>query len=150
SKDVRSEPDTVGTVAAEFISDDVDLLVFPCDLDLSAPGVTAAQAAGIPAISICAGDPKMADLTTFGDFVFTANAGSDVEGATGASWAFNDQDWATAYLLQDESIEYTKSAGRYFAAKFEELGGEIAGRDSFPGGDNVDISSQVSRIRDLA
>src|SRR5690554_1747793 len=88
----------------------------------------------------------MADATTLGDFVFSANAGSDVEGATGASWAF-DHGWKSAYLLQDESIEYTKSADRYFEAKFEGVGGTIVGNDSFTGGDNVDVSSQISRLK---
>ncbi|MEV8252875.1 ABC transporter substrate-binding protein [Rhodoglobus sp. NPDC076762] len=145
-KDVRSDQATVGTVATELISDGIDLLVTPCDFDLSAQGALNAQAAGVPAVSICAGDPKMADATTLGDFVFSANAGSDVEGATGASWAYSNG-WTSAYLLQDESIEYTKSAGLYFAAELEELGGTVVGNDSFPGGDNVDVSSQISRLK---
>lgn len=145
-KDVRSDQATVGTVATELIAEGIHLLVTPCDFDLSAQGALNAQAASIPAVSICAGDPKMADATTLGDFVFSANAGSDVEGATGASWAY-ENGWTSAYLLQDESIEYTKSAGRYFEAKFEELGGTIAATDSFPGGDNVDVSSQISRLK---
>lgn len=145
-KDVRSDQATVGTVATELIAEGIDLLVTPCDFDLSAQGALNAQAAGIPAVSICAGDPKMADATTLGDFVFSSNAGSDVEGATGASWAV-ENGWTTAYLLQDENIEYTKSAGRYFEAKFEELGGEIVAKDSFPGGDNIDVSSQISRMK---
>ncbi|EAR25926.1 putative branched chain amino acid binding periplasmic abc transporter protein [marine actinobacterium PHSC20C1] len=145
-KDVRSDQATVGTVATELISAGIDLLVTPCDFDLSAQGALNAQAAEVPAVSICAGDPKMADTTTLGDFVFSANAGSDVEGSTGASWAY-EQGWASAYLLQDESIEYTKSAGRYFQAKLEELGGAVVGNDSFPGGDNVDVSSQISRLK---
>lgn len=148
SKDVRSSPDTVGTATTELISEGVDLIVTPCDFDLSAPGAAIAQGAEMPAVSICAGDPKMADTTTLGDYVFSANTGSDVEGGTGAAWAI-DQGWQTAYLLQDENIEYTKSAGRYFAATFEELGGEVVGQDAFPGGDNVNISSQASRIRGL-
>ncbi|MGO4103336.1 ABC transporter substrate-binding protein [Leifsonia sp. YAF41] len=147
-KDVRSDQATVGTVATELIDQGINLLVTPCDFDLSAQGAINAQTAGIPAVSICAGDPKMADATTLGDFVFTANAGSDVEGATGASWA-SSKGWKSAYLLQDESIEYTKSAGRYFEAEFKELGGTIAGNDSFPGGDNVDVSSQISRLKAL-
>ncbi|WP_198020143.1 ABC transporter substrate-binding protein [Nocardioides sp. J54] len=149
SKDVRSSPDTVGTAATELISEGIDLLVTPCDFDLSAPGATVAQSSGIPAVSICAGDPKMADTTTLGDYVFSANAGSDVEGASGAAWAF-EKGWKTAYVLQDESIEYTKSAGRYFTAKFEDLGGKIVGKDAFPGGDNVDINSQASRLKGLS
>lgn len=149
SKDVRSDPDTVGTAATELVADGIDLLVTPCDFDLSAPGAAVAQAAKIPAISICAGDPKMADSTTLGDYVFSANAGSDVEGATGAAWA-DAQGWKKAYLLQDESIEYTKSAGRYFQAEFEDLGGTVVGDDAFPGGDNVNISSQAARLKGLA
>lgn len=149
SRDVRSDPNAVGTATTELINEGVDLLVTPCDFDLSAPGAAIAQSAEVPAVSICAGDPKMADTTTLGDYVFSANTGSDVEGGTGAAWAI-DQGWTKAYLLQDESIEYTKSAGRYFAATFEELGGEIVGRDAFPGGDNVNISSQVSRLQSLS
>ena len=148
-KDVASNPETVGVVAQEFLQQGVDLLVTPCDFDLSTPALIAAQAASVPAVSICAGDPKTADLTTIGDFSFTANAGSDVEGSTGASWAF-DQGWDRAYLLQDENIEYTKSAGAYFAGAFEELGGTLVGRDSFPGGDNIDVSAQISSIKSLA
>ncbi len=149
SKDVRSDPDTVGTAATELISEGIDLLVTPCDFDLSAPGASVAQASEIPSVSICAGDPKMADTTTLGDYVFSANAGSDVEGASGAAWAY-EKGWHSAYVLQDESIEYTKSAGRYFTAKFEELGGTVVGDDAFPGGDNVNISSQASRLKGLA
>jgi branched-chain amino acid transport system substrate-binding protein len=149
SKDVRSNPDTVGTAATELIAEGINLLVTPCDFDLSAPGASVAQASKIPSVSICAGDPKMADTKTLGDYVFSANAGSDVEGSSGAEWAYN-KGWHTAYVLQDESIEYTKSAGRYFQAKFKELGGKIVGDDAFPGGDNVNISSQASRLKSLS
>ncbi|MEO3779798.1 ABC transporter substrate-binding protein [Micromonospora sp. B11E3] len=148
-KDVRSNPDTVGTAATELIAEKVSLMVLPCDFDLSAPGATIAQQSRIPAVSICAGDPKMADAKTIGDYAFSANAGSDVEGASGAAWGY-EQGWKRAYLLQDESIEYTKSAGRYFEAKFTELGGTIVGRDAFPGGDNVNISSQALRLKNLS
>ncbi|OUZ11986.1 branched-chain amino acid ABC transporter substrate-binding protein [Aeromicrobium sp. PE09-221] len=149
TRDVRSSPETVGTAATELIGEGVDLLVTPCDFDLSAPGASVAQSAEVPAISICAGDPKMADLTTLGDFIFSANAGSDVEGGSGAAWAI-DQGWQSAYILQDESIEYTKSAGAYFQATFEELGGEVVGSDAFPGGDSVNIASQAARLRGMS
>lgn len=148
-KDVRSDPDTVGTVATELVSEGVNLLVTPCDFDLSAPGASVAQAASIPAISICAGDPKMADTKTLGDYIFSGNTGSDVEGATGAAWAIQ-RGWKSAYVIQDESIEYTKSAGKYFRAEFEKQGGTIVGEDAFPGGDNVDISNQANRLRNLS
>ena len=148
-KDVASSAETVGVVAQEFLQEGVNLIVTPCDFDLSSPALIAAQAAEVPAISICAGDPKTSDLATVGDFSFTANAGSDVEGSTAASWAY-DQGWDSAYVLQDESIEYTKSAGAYFTGAFEELGGSIVGNDSFPGGDNVDVSAQISSIKSLA
>lgn len=148
-KDVASDPETVGVVAQELIDQGIDLLITPCDFDLSAPGMTVAQADGVPAISICASDPKAGDATTVGDYIFTAADGSDAEGSTGATFAFS-QGLKNAYLLQDESIEYTKSAGRYFAAAFENLGGSIVGQDSFPGGDNVDVSAQIANIKSLS
>jgi branched-chain amino acid transport system substrate-binding protein len=148
-KDVRSNPETVGIATTELLGQGVDVLITPCDFDLSAPAAIIAQTSGVPAVSICAGDPKMADTTTLGDYVFSANAGSDVEGTSGAKWAFG-KGWRSAYVLQDESIEYTKSTGRYFTAAFSGLGGTIVGTDAFPGGDNVNISAQATRLRNLA
>lgn len=148
SRDVQSNPETVGSATTELLAEDVDALILPCDLDLAAPGATAAQAAEVPAVSICAGAPQMADRSTFGDYVFTANVGSDVEAATGATWAA-EQGWDTAYVLQDESIEYTQQLGSYFTPTFEELGGEVIGTGAFPGGDDVNIASQVQDIANL-
>jgi branched-chain amino acid transport system substrate-binding protein len=73
--------------------------------------------------------------------------GSDVEGASNAEWASEEKDWKSVYILQDESIEYTKALGRYFKARWDELGGEVVGEDSFPGGENVNVRSQAAKIR---
>lgn len=148
SRDVRSNPETVGSAVTELIAEEVDLLILPCDFDLSAPGATAAQSAEIPAVSLCAGAPQMADQTTLGDYIFTGHVGSDVEAATGATWAA-EQGWENAFLFQDESIEYTQQLGSYFVPTFEELGGEIIGTEAFPGGDSVNISSQAATVRNM-
>lgn len=147
-KDVRSNPETVGIVTQELINEGAQLVVTPADFDLSAPGLAIAQSSAIPAVSIGAADPKISDLKTIGDYSFTANAGSDSEASVGAQWAF-DQGWRNAYLLTDQSIEYTKSLGKYFQAKQDQLGGNLIGKDAFQGGDNVDVSAQISAIKRL-
>lgn len=145
-KDVASNPETVGLVVQELIDAGIHLLIGPCDFDLSAPGLIAAQSAGIPGISICAGDPKTADTVTIGDFAFSGHPGSDVEGTIAAVWA-KKNGWKNAFLIRDMSIEYSKSIANYFAATFEAEGGKVVGDESFPGGDAVDVSAQINRLK---
>lgn len=144
-KDVASNPETVGLAAQELLDEGMNIFVGPCDFDLSSPGLIAAQSAGIPGISICAGAPETADLTTVGDFSFSGHPGSDTEGVAAAEWALS-QGWENAFLLRDTSIEYTKSTGNYFEAAYLEGGGTIVAEESTPGGDTVDISSQVNAL----
>lgn len=148
SRDVQSNPETVGSAATELLAEDIDVLILPCDFDLAAPGAAAAQSAEVPGISLCAGAPQIADRSTLGDYIFTAGIGSDSQAVTTAAWAY-DQGWENGFLLQDESIEYTQQLGAYFAPAFEDLGGEIIGTDAFPGGDNVNIASQAQSINNM-
>lgn len=147
-KDTRSDKTQAGTVATELVAQGAVALITTCDFDYSAPADLVAQAAKIPAISVCGSDPKLADKKTLGDYVFSSAPGSDVEAMTMVQWAAK-KGWKSAYILQDESIEYTKALGKYFAAGWKGTGGQVVGTSSFPGGDNVDVSSQASKIKQL-
>ncbi|MEX1140928.1 MAG: ABC transporter substrate-binding protein [Thermoleophilaceae bacterium] len=142
----QSDKALATNVANELISDGANVLVITCDFDFSSPAAIAAAQAQVPAISGCGADPKLADVTTLGNFAYTAAAGTDVEGTVGAEWVVEERGWDKAFVLQDESLEYTKSVGRYFSARFEDLGGEVVGQDSFQGGDNVNVKSQVTAM----
>jgi branched-chain amino acid transport system substrate-binding protein len=147
-KDTRSDKATASNAATELISSDGAVaIIASCDFDYGSPAAIAANSAEVPGISMCASDPKFADKKTIGEYAFSMGVGSDVEGASNAEWAFNERDWKSAYILQDESIEYTKALGRYFKARWDELGGEVVGEDSFPGGENVNVRSQAAKIR---
>lgn len=137
-------------VATELLGDGAVAIVTSCDFDYGSPAAIAAQGAGVPGISLCASDPKFADTRTIGDMAFTFAPGSDVEATSGAEWAYERRGWRSAYVLQDESIEYTKALGRYFKARWEQLGGRIVGEDSFPGGDNVSIRAQATKLKNAS
>ena len=44
-----------------------------------------------------------------------------------------------AYVFRDDSLEYSKATADYFEARWQELGGEICGKDTFVGGANLDL-----------
>jgi len=144
-RNTQSDKALSTNVANELLGEGVVAIVASCDFDYGSPAAIAAQAAGVPGISLCASDPKFADTTTIGNMAFSFAPGSDVEATTDAEWAW-DRGWRNVYVLQDENIEYTKALGRYFKARWEQLGGRIVGEDSFPGGDNVNIRAQAARL----
>lgn len=146
-KNTQSDKALATNVATELVGDGVSAMIVSCDFDYGSPAAIVAQSSKIPGISLCASDPKFADTKTIGNLAFSFAPGSDVEAVSMAEWAFEKKGWKRAYLLQDQSIEYTKALGRYFTAKWEELGGEIVGTDSFPGGDNTDVRAQATKLR---
>ncbi len=149
-QNTQSDKALATNVATELLGEGAVAIVASCDFDYGSPAAIAAQGAGVPGISLCASDPKFADTRTIGDMAFSFAPGSDVEATTDAEWAFERKGWRNAYVLQDESIEYTKALGRYFKARWEELGGRVVGEDSFPGGDNVSIRSQATKLKNAS
>ena len=52
-----------------------------------------------------------------------------------------------AYIFKDTSLEYSKATADYFKARWTQLGGTVCGEDTFVGGPNLDLSSQITRLR---
>lgn len=147
TKDTRSDKAEGSNVATELVSEGADALIVSCDFDYGSPAAIVGQASEVPAISLCASAPKFADKTTIGEYAFSMGVGSDVEGSSNAEFASKSKHWKSVYILQDESLEYTKTTGDYFRARWKELGGTIVGEDSFPGGENVDVRAQAAKIK---
>jgi branched-chain amino acid transport system substrate-binding protein len=145
--DTKSDRALSSTNATELIEKGAVAIAATCDFDYGSPASIAAQQKGIPSISLCASDPKFSDVNTLGDRTFTMGSGTDVKGSLAAEWVANKKGWKRTYVLQDQAIEYDKSLGRYFIARFEELGGSVVGSDTFEGGENVDVSAQVTKMR---
>jgi len=74
--------------------------------------------------------------------------GSDTEGSAMAEWLRTKHPtWKRAYVFKDTSLEYSKATADYFKADWLRLGGKVCGEDTFVGGPNLDLSSQISRLR---
>ena len=150
TSDTQSDPARGASAATELIERGADALAVTCDFDFGSPAAIAAAGENVPSISLCASDPKFADVKTIGPMAFTMGTGTDAKASIAAEYAYEDRDWRSAYILQDTSIEYTKSLGKYFEARFTELGGEIVGTDTFNGLESAEVPAQVTKLRNLS
>lgn len=145
--DMKTDQTLAATAAAELIDWGADMLIVPPDYDFGSPAALAAQNAGLVAISTGAGDPKMG-VQGVGPNVFTAHTASQSQGIVMADYAKEALKFETAYMLEDVSIEYSKSACAGFEAAWTNIGGTLVGKDTFKN-DDPSIASQITRIKGL-
>jgi branched-chain amino acid transport system substrate-binding protein len=146
--DTKSDKPTAATNAEELISKGAVAIITTCDFDYSFPATNAAKAHKVPAIALCASSPKAATPAIVGDYGGSMGLGSDTEATAGAEWfRKNRPALKRAYIVKDTSIEYSKATADYFKARWTQLGGTVCGEDTFVGGPNLDLSSQMTRLR---
>jgi branched-chain amino acid transport system substrate-binding protein len=146
--DTKSDKPTAATNAEELISKGAVVIIATCDFDFSFPAINAARGRNVPGIALCASSPKVATPTIVGPYGGSMGLGSDAEGVTMAEWARRSKsEWKRAYIFKDNSLEYSKATADYFKARWVQLGGKVCGEDSFVGGPNLDLSSQITRLR---
>ncbi len=78
-------------------------------------------------------------------YYFMACFGDNTQAAAGAEYAYGTLHATTAWLLLDDTSDYTVLLARYFQERYTELGGEIVGEDTYAGG-TLDFSGQIARI----
>ncbi len=146
--DTKSDKPTAATNAQELISKGAKVIIGTCDFDFSFPAIQAAGAAKVPGIAFCASSPKVATPAIVGQYGGSFGLGSDTEGAGMAEWLrANKKQFKSAYVVKDLSLEYSKATADYFKARWKELGGTVCGEDTFTAGDNLDLSSNITRLR---
>lgn len=145
--DMKTDQALAATAAATLIDWGAQMMIVPPDYDYGSPAALAAQTAGLIAISTGAGDPKMG-VQGVGPFVFSAHTASQTAGIVMAEYGYDKLAFKTAYMLEDVSIESTKSACAGFVAAWTGKGGELLGRDTFKNGD-PSIAAQITRIKGL-
>ncbi len=146
--DGETDPATVGTAAQQLIDQGAEIIITPSDFDIGGPASTAAQEAGLVGISPGASSPLFGSLA-LGDKQFTVAAWTNYGSAGAAEWAVKTQEWMSAYVITDTSIDYSASQGDYFISAFEAYGGEVVGEDTFVQGSGADFSGQLQRLQDL-
>lgn len=146
--DTKSDKPTAATNAEELISKGAVFIIDTCDFDYSFPATNAAHQHKIPAMSLCASSPKADTPAIVGPYAGSMGLASDNEGAGMAEWMHAKKpQWKRVYIFKDTSLEYSKATADYFKARWTQLGGKVCGEDTFVGGANLDLSSQVTRLR---
>jgi branched-chain amino acid transport system substrate-binding protein len=146
--DTKSDKPTAATNAEELISKGAVAIIATCDFDFSFPAINAAKNHKVPGIALCASSPKVATPAIVGDYGGSMGLGSDSEGTAGAEWfRKNKPSLKRVYVFKDTSLEYSKATADYFKARWTQLGGTVCGEDTFVGGPNLDLSSQITRLR---
>jgi branched-chain amino acid transport system substrate-binding protein len=146
--DTKTDKPTAATNAEELISKGAVAIIATCDFDYSFPAINAAKNHKVPGIALCASSPKVATPAIVGDYGGSMGLGSDAEGVAGAEWfRKNRPSLKRVYVFKDTSLEYSKATADYFKARWTQLGGTVCGEDTFVGGPNLDLSSQITRLR---
>jgi branched-chain amino acid transport system substrate-binding protein len=146
--DTKTDKPTAATNAEELIGKGAVAIIATCDFDYSFPAINAAHSHKIPGIALCASSPKVATPAIVGPYGGSMGLGSDAEGVTMAEWMRQAKpQWKRVYVFKDTSLEYSKATADYFKARWVELGGKVCGQDTFVGGANLDLSSQITRLR---
>lgn len=130
--------------AQKVISQGASVMLVDCDFDYGLPAAQVAQDKGIVAMNLCAGSPRAGDPKVL-SLGFSMGVATNVEAAAMASYAHDKLGYKRAYLLRDNSIEYSKSVCDYFSKAFKTAGGQIAGVDEFNNKD-TSVQGQVSRL----
>ncbi|CAI2931838.1 ABC transporter substrate-binding protein [Aminobacter niigataensis] len=146
-RDTRTDQEQSSRAGQELVQKGVDLLIVSSDYDFGAPAALAAQSAGVVAISPGAADPKMG-VQGVGPFVFTANGAAQVEGMVMAEWGFAKKGIRNPYVLEDQSIEYSKSGCAGFRSAWKKVSPDkpLAGGSVFSNGD-ISIAAQITDFK---
>ena len=111
--DHKTDPAQVQAVTQELLDEGADAIVTTVDYDFGAPAALAASKAGKVSIS-GAGAPEFG-LQGLGPLHFNVYQGTPSESAALAEFAYTTQSLRKPYLLEDTSIQYSKS----LCAEFE-------------------------------
>lgn len=145
--DTKTDPTVAGSAAASLVDWGANVLIVPPDYDMGSPAALVAQNAGTIAISTGASDPKMG-AQGVGPYVFTAHTAGQAAGIVMAEYGYKKLNLKTAYMLEDVSMEATKSSCAGFVAAWNAAGGTLLGRDTFQKED-PSIAAQITRIKGL-
>jgi len=145
--DTKSDQTEGAKAGQSVLAQGAQFMVVSCDYDMGAGAATVGNDAKIPTFSLCASDAKMG-VQGIGPYAFSMNDSSVTIGATMGHWAATKKGWKKAYVLHDDTIEYSKGICSGFKSYFQKDGGTIVGDDVFKQ-DDASIASQITRLKDV-
>jgi len=111
--DTKTDPTVIASVASQLLnSDKVPVAMGFTDSDSALALGPIFQQAGVPFVTPGATSPKLPEQV--GTDMFLACFGDNVQAAAGAEFVLNKLNGKNAYLLRDNSTEYTTLLAKYF------------------------------------
>ena len=80
-------------------------------------------------------------------YIFRACFIDPFQGKVGAAFAFNSLKAKNAFIMFDQSNDYVKGLAEAFEASFTQLGGKIAGKESYNGKADTDFSAILTKVK---
>jgi branched-chain amino acid transport system substrate-binding protein len=145
--DTASDINQGARAGLEVIGEGADAMLVSPDYNFGGGAAREAQQAGIVVFSSSAGSPRFG-VQGIGDMAFTMGIAATTDGAVAAEWGYEEQGYRTAYMLVDDIADYNRDQCRGFETRWEELGGELLGSDTFSN-DDPSIAPQITRLTGL-
>jgi branched-chain amino acid transport system substrate-binding protein len=143
--DTKTDPTVIATSASQLINQDhVPVALGFTDSDSALALGPIFQQAGVPFVTPGATSPKLPEQV--GSTMFLACFGDNVQAAAGAEFILGKLGAKTAFLLRDNSTEYTTLLAKYFEAAYSHGGGEILARDDYKSGDKS-FTAQITKLK---
>jgi branched-chain amino acid transport system substrate-binding protein len=132
--------------AASLLGKGAHVIFTTCDVDLATPVVQESLKRGKLTLSTCIGTDQMGPkrFGKAGRLAFSFGNVAQDEGSAMAEYAYR-RGWRTANLATNTYLVYFKNVVQAFEKRFTQLGGTIAGRESYATGAN-NVNSAVSRL----
>ena len=145
--DTKSDPTVIASVGSQLVNQDqVPVIAGFTDFDSVLALGPIAQQAGIPFVTPGATSPKLPEQV--GSGMFLACFGDNVQAAAGADFLPKDLKAKSAYLISDNSTEYTTLLASYFKQAYEHNGGKLLGEDFYKSGDKS-FAAQITKLKAL-
>ncbi|WP_102226633.1 ABC transporter substrate-binding protein [Acidimangrovimonas sediminis] len=146
--DTKSDPTVIASVASQLLgSDKVPVAMGFTDSDSVLSLGPIFQQAGVPFVTPGATSPKLP--SQIGNDIFLACFGDNVQAAAGAQFIKDKLKAKTAYLLRDNSTEYTTLLAKYFEESFTHDGGKVIARNDYKSGDKS-FTAQISKLKAMS
>ncbi len=143
--DTKTDPTVIASSASQLINQDhVPVGLGFTDSDSALALGPIFQQAGVPFVTPGATSPKLPEQV--GSTMFLACFGDNVQAAAGAEFILGKLGAKTAFLLRDNSTEYTTLLAKYFDAAFTHGGGQILSRDDYKSGDKS-FTAQITKLK---
>ncbi len=147
SVDGRTDPALIAEETKQLVhSPGMSAITGLSDTNLVLAAAPVAEKARMVFLTSGATSPRV--TLEFPNYYFMACFGDNTQAAAGAEYAYSVLGAKTAYLLFDDTTDYTVLLAGYFKDRYLQLGGQIVGEDTYTGG-AADFSAQIAKIKAL-